>query len=459
MTTKPCVKGSLTATNLKVTSQIVISIVSAFVFNIAQAETMESAPFIENKITKDKTSVILQRWLNKNVDNHPSVLAAQSAVDAAGFQLIAADKALYNPELELDAETAETDSASIGFSQKIDWGDTRGAKTERAGFQREAAQFSFESTRRNIAADFLTSLSGYHTTFALKDLAKQGNTLMQRSAKLAKRRFDAGDLGKVEVDLANLSYAQARFKFADAVSQHARATQNLIALTGSVSTGNLNSESINPDWPNLLFVFPDPKAQLQEIDSTVQQLPQMREITSRVKSAQAQVKVQAGQRVANPTVSFRAGKEEQDALFGLSLSVPLQIRNNFKAEVNTANAEMIQAERESIAAYRKLKSRLEISIVSYELSRKAWLTWQQSGADTLSKQITLLERLWKAGELNTTNYLIQLTQTLETKASAIEQRGRMWTDWSEWLIASGNIENWLKSTLLHNALEKNTREK
>jgi cobalt-zinc-cadmium efflux system outer membrane protein len=54
-----------------------------------------------------------------------------------------------------------------------------------------------------------------------------------------------------------------------------------------------------------------------------------------------------------------------------------------------------------------------------------------------------LERLWTAGELNTTDYLIQLTQALDTKASAIEQRGRMWTDWSEFLIASGKIEHWL----------------
>ncbi len=434
--------------------QVILFFASALAVNSAQAETMASAP-----PTKDKTSIALQRWLNKNVDNHPTVLAAQSAVDAAGYQLIAADKAIYNPDLEIDAETAETDSASIGLSQTIDWGNVRQARTEVATFQRAAARFNFQSTRRTIAAEFLEALSDYHTSFALKDLAKQGNTLMERSAQLAKRRFNAGDLGKAEVDLANLSYAQARFKLADAVSQHARATQQLIALTGSVNTENINS-----GWPSFLSVFPDPETHSQEIDSTVQQLPQMREITSRVKSAQAKVKVQSGQRIANPTVAFRAGKEEKDSLFGLSLSIPLQLRNNFRAEVDVANAEMIQAEREAMAAYRKLKSRLEISVVSYSLSREAWFSWQQSGADTLNEQVVLLERLWKSGEMNTTDYLIQLTKTLETKASAIEQRGRMWTNWSEWLIASGNIEYWLNNTslnnaALNNAIENNTREK
>ncbi len=434
MIIKPCFKRGLTLSVGLITGTLMMSAVNA--------ESVKTTN--QSKLVPDASSVKLQRWLNKNVNNHPSVLAAEAAVDSAGFQLIAADKALYNPQLELDAETAETDSAYVGLSQTIDWGDTRGARTEMAGSQRAATQYALESTRRDIAAEFLSGLADYHTSAALKALAKQGNMLMQRSAKLARQRFDAGDLGKVEVDLANLSYAQARFQLADAITQHVRATQELIALSGNAST----------KWPQLLSSFPDPKAQVQEVSKTVQQLPQMREILSRVKAAQASVKVQSGQSTVNPTIAFRAGREEQDNLLGLNLSIPLQVRNNFQAEVDAANAEMIQAERESIDAYRQLKSRLEIAIVSYQLSREAWLSWQQSGANTLSEQIKLLERLWKAGELNTTVYLVQLTQALQTKASAIEQRGRMWTDWSEWLIASGKIEQWLYKQPANNTRNK-----
>jgi len=421
--------------------------------NATSENTKTESTKIEGNVVKSKVSMALQRWLKTNVNNHPSVLAAESAVDSARYQFVAANKALYNPELEFDAETAQSDSASIGLSQTIDWGDTRGARTEMARYRRSASQFKLESKRREIAGNFLSGLSDYHTSFALKALAKQANQLMQRSAALAKRRYDAGDLAKVEVDLANLSYAQARFKLADAISQHARATQNLIALTGNAKT----------NWPSLLSDFPDPhttsNTQAQEIDKTVQQLPQMREITARVKSAQSNVNVQSGLGSVNPTIAFRAGKEEQDTLLGLSLTIPLQVRNNFSAEVDSANAEMIQAEREAIDAFRKLKSRLEIAIVSYGLSREAWMAWQQSGADTLNEQVKLLERLWKAGEMNTTDYLIQLTQTLATKASAIEQRSRMWTDWSEWLVASGNIEHWIHKAPVNNALNNTANNK
>jgi hypothetical protein len=154
-----------------ITAHQVISclIVNALVISPVQAETVSSAQTI-----RTTTSVTLQHWLNRNVDNHPAALAAESAVDSANYQLVAADKALYNPELEFEAETAETDSASIGLSQKIDWGDTRGARTEMVGFRRTAAQFNFESVRRELAVKFLSGLADYHTSDAFKVLAMKG---------------------------------------------------------------------------------------------------------------------------------------------------------------------------------------------------------------------------------------------------------------------------------------------
>jgi len=54
-----------------------------------------------------------------------------------------------------------------------------------------------------------------------------------------------------------------------------------------------------------------------------------------------------------------------------------------------------------------------------------------------------LQRLWEAGELSTTDYLVQLRQTLDTKESALELRRSMWQAWFEWMSASGQIETWL----------------
>lgn len=233
-----------------------------------------------------------------------------------------------------------------------------------------------------------------------------------------------------------MSLAQARFRLADAVAKHAQAHQALIALAGSD----------REQWPALSFAMPAPDDKRETIEATVRQLPQMQAALARVQAAKGEVAVRRGQTAANPTLSFRAGKEERDALLGVSLSIPLQVRNNFRAEVDAASAGVIEAEKASLDTFRKLKSRLQMARVSYRLSREAWQTWLQYGAGTLKDQVELLERLWEAGELSTTNYLIQLNEALQTRASAIEQRGRMWSDWSEWLLASGRISHWLEKT-------------
>jgi len=40
---------------------------------------------------------------------------------------------------------------------------------------------------------------------------------------------------------------------------------------------------------------------------------------------------------------------------------------------------------------------------------------------------------------------VQLKQALDTRTSAIEQRGRMWQAWIDWLLASGEVGNWLQT--------------
>ena len=377
----------------------------------------------------------LKQWLVVNVNNHPSVLASEASVDASAFRLVAAEKAIYNPELEFDAETAEADSAYIGISQSIDWGNTRGARTSIAGSEKDAAQFDYESVRRSVAIELITGLSDYHTTAALKELSQKANVLLKRFSDVATQRFEAGDLSQVDVGLANLSYAEAGFRLANAATSHARARQKLVALTGKEEQ----------PWPSMNVDMPDPSLMTTNPDAIVRELPEMRRVTAMVAAAQAKIKLRTGEASADPTFAIRAGREEDEGLFGFTFTVPLQVRNNFKAEIDVANAEMIEAEREAIDIYRKLKSQLEAALVAYELSREAWLAWEDSGEGNLKHHIELLERLWNAGELTTTDYLVQLSQALETKASAIEQRGQMWSHWSEWLVATGLIENWLQT--------------
>ena len=80
----------------------------------------------------------------------------------------------------------------------------------------------------------------------------------------------------------------------------------------------------------------------------------------------------------------------------------------------------------------------------YENARQSWQYLQQSGSPDLRQRIQLLDQLWRASEINTTEYLVQLQQTLATEVRAIKQRGRMWQAWNHWLKASAQADQWLQ---------------
>jgi cobalt-zinc-cadmium efflux system outer membrane protein len=379
---------------------------------------------------------VLSDWINDVLSQNPDMQAAQAAVDAAGGRLRAADQPLFNPELEFEYENSEIDKTTGGLSQTIDWADKRGARAAIADSELVAAKADLRSRRHSIAADLLQALAGWHTTDAVVRVSEKQTTLMMRFARIAEQRRKAGDLNRVELDLAHLAAAEAAFQQANASENLIRARQAVTALTGT--TG--------PGWPQYTRQLPDVDPQQLDVDRLLDNLPSMHAALARVAAGRASVQLSAREKRPDPTIGFRVGKEDSETLTGLTVSVPLFVRNTFSAEVDVANAELIQAERQAASLRRQARANLIAAAEIYQNARHAWNNWEQSGAPRLSQRTDLLDRLWQAGELNTTDYLVQLKQVLDTEVSAIDQRGRMWQAWADWLVASGQAGRWLNLT-------------
>ena len=374
-------------------------------------------------------------WVSRLLADHPAMLAADASLDAARARVNAADQPLYNPELEFEYENSDTETTAGGISQAIDWADKRGARASVAQNELSVAEANRAAVRQSLAAEMLSTLAGYATAVAQQELGDQRGELMQRFGDLAERRRKAGDLAQVELDLANLAVAEARFQQAAVTTAKIQSLQALIAVTGR-NDGH---------WPTFPAVLPELELRQLDHEALLQSLPALRQSLARVAAARAMIQLRSRERRPDPTVTLRVGTEESDTLTGVNLSIPLYIRNSLRAEVDVASAELLQAERDANDLYRRSQAELEAAGMTYQLSRSAWQAWESTGAVSLGGQIKLLQRLWQAGEINTTDYLVQLKQALDTRASAIEQRGRMWQSWVDWLLASGQVDNWLQT--------------
>jgi cobalt-zinc-cadmium efflux system outer membrane protein len=161
--------------------------------------------------------------------------------------------------------------------------------------------------------------------------------------------------------------------------------------------------------------------------------------------ARAQIRIADQGRKADPTLGLAAGREGQENLIGLSLSIPLQVRNDFRHEVAAAQAESLQAEQEAQQVFRDTMARLQTARQRYQLIADAWSVWASQGKASLQQRLALLERQWQAGELSSTDYLLQIQQSLETRITATELQGERWRAWVDWLSASAGLDDWLRN--------------
>lgn len=393
----------------------------------------------QNPSDSTPTATGLHQFINEALNNNPGIASAQAAVEAATSIVQAADRPLYNPELRVGAEQAETRAASVGLGQTIDWSDKRGARTNVASAELRTTQAEYDGIRQRLTGELLSALATYHTSKARQQLAQKRIELTTDLLNLSQQRRTAGDLSQIELDLSGLAHTQAALQLSLAATDLAEAEQNLAAVTGSA----------NGDWPTLPQNIPE----LGPFDARnlLLALPQLRASQYRVDAARALVSLRQRERRPDPTIgasigqerTFRNGGDEDFGLIGLNLSIPLFVRNSFRAEVQTANSELTVAQQTFQDSLRRAEARLLSAADRYRLSREAWQAWLTAGRPNLRSQISQLNRIWKYGEMSTADYLVQLNQTLETRNSALEVQNRLWDAWADWLVASGRVDTWM----------------
>ena len=387
----------------------------------------------ELTLTNKAGQPTLVQFVKTTIERNPLVQAARSELDASTSYQAAAARPLYNPELELEAEDTDVETRTIGISQTIDWSGKRRARKSVAEAERLAVEADYQLIRRDVTTELLTGLASYQTAVDRTALAKERTDLMEEFAQLAKRRFDAGDLARVDFNLANLVTAEARIKYATAASELADARQTV---------GNVTPFGSQSQWPSLQTTLASP-APLKDAEARSNDLPEVNAARNRMQAAIETVSLRRREKRMDPTIGVSGGDEGGESLVGITLSVPLPVRNRFQHEVTAAMAEQRQAQQLFEDAKRRASARLSNSYQRYQISHTAWQQWLELGQENLQQQIDQLKRLWTIGELSTTEFLVQMGQSLDNRDSALDLRLALWRSWFEWQAASGQLDQWL----------------
>ena len=378
-----------------------------------------------------KVDPSLQTFIQQVWAGSPAMQGAQAAVDAARARAEGARRPLYNPNLELEAERTDINTTSIGFSQTLDWSDKQGALTRIANQEVQATTADLLETRQRVAVETLDALAQYFTAREMQALALRRSQLMKGFIDTVKQRHAAGDMGALEGTLAQVTYSEALMQQAASESELAEAEAALQAVTGLDLAV----------WPQLPSELAPPPEQVNA--ALLQSLPALTVLRNRMKAAKTRIRLAERQGRADPTIGIRAGREDSETLLGLTLEIPLFVRNNFKAEVRAASHEAVAEELAYRDVYRRAKARLDGSLGRFQNTTRAWRAWVSTGQQAHREQIKLLEQMWQAGELTATDFLIQAKQNIDTQSAATALMGEVWQAAIGWLDASGQVGEWL----------------
>ncbi|MDE2997723.1 MAG: TolC family protein [Gemmatimonadota bacterium] len=375
----------------------------------------------------------LQRFVQTVVDASPRVKAARAALEARRSDRDAASRPLYNPQINADYERTHETRFRVGIGYTIDWGGKGRARGALAESERRVAEAAVTLVRRGVAIDLLNGLAAHRTGVERDSLAARRQALMHDFAELARRRFETGDVSQVELDLARLASVEARIERATAAASLAGAKQAVRVFTPDQPASQ---------WPSLPSSLPDTPDDA-DVQSLIGALPEVLAARRRVDAAGALVELRRRERRPDPTLSVGGGSEAGERLTIAEFSMPLPLLNRFGDEVDAAAAEHRAARQALEDVARRARARLISATERYRLARTAWEDWRKTGHASLERRQEQLRRLWKAGDIGTTDYLVHAGQTLDLRESALVLRETLWGAWLEWLSASGQVDAWI----------------
>lgn len=177
------------------------------------------------------------------------------------------------------------------------------------------------------------------------------------------------------------------------------------------------------------------------------ELPDVVQARSELASAEASVRVARRARIPDPTISLTGGQVRSgartDRVIGVNLSIPLPVLNSGRAEVDAAMADADAAAARLQSRRQSLQAQITEFAERYGALRDADRAFRGSRAAAFEDRAALLEKLWRAGEIGTSDYLVQLKQSLDTALSGLELENQAWQAWFDYLTAAGRLNEWL----------------
>jgi len=360
-------------------------------------------------------ALTLEAALERARTHSPAIVEARYAADEVRAHLAGARALRDNPELEaalgLRGDDAPDDYA-LGVSQTFELGGRRGARTRaaQAGLERAQALQGDVRTRalRAVAVAFLRARAADERLALARALVADGESVL----RIAERRHAAGDVARLDVNLAGGALARARSAAAAEAAAHALATGELRVLLAL------------PPGPALALageIGPRPAHELAALVGAAAQRGDVLAAEAAEREARADAEAASGLRWPELTPTVRYERDEGTNVFwgGVTLSLPVWSRGQEARGLAAARSERAAVE---LAALRQA-ARVEVeSAFEAQRHRLEALSVLREAAARFEENEALARRSYEVGQIGLAELLLVRRETVDSRLAHLERR-------------------------------------
>jgi cobalt-zinc-cadmium efflux system outer membrane protein len=355
-------------------------------------------------------SMTLADVLARAREQAPQIVSARLALEETRARLIGASlKQQNNPELDAaignrNGPTDRFTDFQFGVAQAFEPGARRSARIEGANAAIAESTANIDDVTRAVLRQ---SAAAYYRALHANERIKLFNAAFELASSVysaADRRYRAGDIAVLDVNIARASLARVRAEREGAEATKALALgdlRQLLRLPDDIAIEG----SLGPATPV------DLNAALQ----AASERPDLRALQAGVQEAEAQLRL--GTSFSKPEfgVGVRYSHEEGDqiVLGGMTVTLPMFSKGQEQRALGSARATRLRAELD--AARTRVQIEVRAAFDAYNRRLAAIRTLEADAIPGLDENEQLTTRSFEVGQLGLPDLLLIRRETLDTR--------------------------------------------
>jgi cobalt-zinc-cadmium efflux system outer membrane protein len=365
--------------------------------------------------TQQPIVLTLENALERARQSAPAVVAARMRIEEARGRVLGASlRFSSNPTVDIEAgrRSGATSSTDYGVQvgQDLDLPRRRRARIDAAQAvvtqEEQRAREAEREALRDVAVTFLRAIESRERA----DAASSGKHLAEEAMRIAERRYAAGDVAQLDVNLARTAVARA-----DAEVRIANATllgqatqlQVLLAMTEPVRVDGSLRDALTPAPKDLVARAAD-RADVRVLDAEI---------------AEAEAEQRLARTLRWPDVGVRGSysQEEGDRVVLGGVGVTLPIFNRGQEATAIANARLVRLRAQRDALTRTIQAEVSGAAATHEALRAAASEYERTVLPLVEENERLALESYEVGQIGLGDLLLVRRESLDARRALIDQ--------------------------------------